>query len=178
MTIEELVSWLPGVDAIEPEDLSFANNVIEGASVVVREAGSGWWCPASTDPLPAGWIKIPYRAKLMLDLKVKNFFEHRTGAISETTGPISERYLDDIVKQLELTDAEKTLLAELAAAGGDPAATPVVQGIWALSTYVGPLETHQYAPKGVISVPWWRPYWPEYGSIDYFAEGALGSPDA
>lgn len=171
MTIEQLATWvqLPEI----PEDrLPFAYMVMEGAAVVIREAGSQWWVYPPTDPLPAGHIVIPARAKLMYDLKAKNFFEHPTGAISETTGPISERYLDEVVQQLQLTQAEKDLLASLASDDGDPATAPSL-AIWALSTTRGPLETHSRV-RGVIHVPYWR-----WGSkaIPYYAAGALGSPE-
>lgn len=176
MTLEELAVWLQ-VPEISADQEAFAWKVIEGASVVVREAGSPWWSIADT--LQLGWVRIPYRAKLMLDLKAKNFFEHPTGAVSETVGPLSERYLDDVVQQLVLTDAEKTLLASLVEDGGPAADQPIVQGIWALSTFRGPFETHNRSSKGVITVPWWREYWPfdaPGGSLPYFAEGELGSP--
>lgn len=179
MTLEELAVWVQEPDGIPVEEQDLAWKIIEGASVVVREAGSSWWCPADTDPLPDGWIKIPYRAKLLLDLKVKNFYEHRDGAISETTGPLSSRYLDDVVAQLQLTDTEKELLATLAADGGDPSDMSTVSGIWALSTFRGSLETHNGPVTGVICVPWWRPYWPldaPNGSLPYYVEGAFGSP--
>lgn len=176
MTLEELAVWVQE-DEIAPEEQALAWKIIEGASVVIREAGSEWWSTAN--PLPTGHIALPYRAKLMLDLKVKNFWEHRDGAVSETVGPLSSRYLDDIVRQLELSDTEKALLASLVSDDTPAGDQPVVTGIWALSTYRGPLETHDRAPKGVITVPWWRPYW-QYdapgGSLPYYAEGELGSP--
>jgi hypothetical protein len=170
MTIEQLATWvqLPEI----PEDRRpFAFMVMEGAAVVFRDAGSPWWVYPGASPLPAGHVVIPARAKLMYDLKVKNFFEHPTGAVSETVGPLSERYLDEVVKQLELSQGEKDLLASLAD-DDDPATGPSLQ-IWALSTYRGPLETHS-AVRGVIHVPWWRP-----GSkaLPYYAAGALGSPE-
>jgi hypothetical protein len=173
MTLEELAVWTR-VDEIDPEQVDFAWKVIEGASVVVRSAGSLWWVHnPDGDPLPDGHVVIPYRAKLLLDLKAKNFFEHPTGAVSETTGPISERYLDEVVQQIQLTDAEQLLLTQLAAEGvvGGPSG---VTGIWALSTRRGALETHQNENRGVIQVPYWR-----YGSkpLPYYAEGAFGSPE-
>lgn len=168
MTLEELVAWLPGETEIPTENQDFAWKVIEGASVVVREAGSEWWCPADTDPLPAGWIKIPYRAKLLLDLKVKNFYEHPDGAIQESVGPLSSRYLDDVVEQIQLTEDEKALLAQLATEGGDPADVPVLTGIWALSTTRGDLETHSRASRRIIHAPWWRSY---ESPFPYFVEG-------
>jgi hypothetical protein len=171
MTLPQLAVWvqLPEI----PEDRrDFALTVMEAGAVVIRDAGSEWWVYPGEDPLPEGHIRLPARAKLMYDLKVKNFFEHPTGAVSETTGPISERYLDEVVKQLELSEAEKIMLAGLAEVPGDPAAGPNLQ-IWALSTTRGPMETG-YRQRGVIHVPWWRP-----GSkmLPYYAAGALGSPE-
>lgn len=169
MTIEQLAVWvqLPEI----PEDRRpFAYMVMEAAAVVFRDAGSDWWVYPGADPLPVGHVVVPSRAKLMYDLKVKNFYEHPTGAVSETVGPLSERYLDEVVQQLQLSEAEKQILADLGYVGGDPAAGPNLQ-IWALSTTRGPLETGQRT-RGVIHVPWWRGK-----AMPYYATGALGSPE-
>lgn len=171
MTIEELATWVR-LPEIPTDQQDFAWKAIEGASVVVREAGSIWWTTA-VDPLPTGHIRIPYRAKLLLDLKVKNFFEHPTGAVSETVGPLSERYLDEVVQQIQLSDDEEQLLAQLAAEGGAEMTYPAITGIWALSTTRGTLETHDPAVRGVIHIPSWREGAQAY---PYFADGSFGSP--
>jgi len=172
MTIEELAKWviLPEI----PEDRKpFAYLVMEGAAVVVREAGSHAWAyrAPGAEPLPSGRIPVPYRAKLLYDLKVKNFFEHPTGAVSETVGPLSERFLDEVVEQLKLSSAEEVMLAGLVE-DDDPSEEGFSTGLWSLSFTRGPLETHQRR-GGVIHVPYWRPY---SKAIPYYAEGALGSP--
>lgn len=170
-TIEELAVWIrrPITEDEEP----FAYKVIEGTAVVVREAGSVWWTASTAETLPEGQVRVPYRAKLLADLKAKNFFEHPTGAVSETVGPLSERYLDEVVQQIQLSDAEKLLLAQLADDGGPAAEPRVVQGIWALSAHRGELETHGGRGPRVIHVPYWR-----HGSkmIPYYTEGELGAP--
>lgn len=164
-TMAELAKWVQ-LPEIPAEKIAFAEMVLAGVAVVIRHYGSKWWT-IQTDP-----VNIPPRAKLIADLKAKNFYEHPTGAVSETVGPLSERYLDEVVKQIELTDGEIALLAELAGEDGTTEEVEI-RGLWALSTTRGPLETHT-ATRGVITVPYWRP---SSQGIPYYAEGAFGSPE-
>lgn len=161
-TRPELARWLQLPD-ISEEQWPFAELVTRAVGMLIREYGSKYWT----------YENVPPRVKLFADLKAKNFVQHPTGAISETTGPLSERFIEDVVRELDnFTDAEKSMLASYS--GDDDPLTPAeVKGLWALSTTRGPLETHQ-GRAGVITVPYWRV---GSKSIPYYAEGALGSPD-
>lgn len=173
-TLAELAVWVQEPEI--PEDkVLFAEYVLAGVAVVIRHYGSQWWVHDPTPEVPPlGHVIIPPRAKLIADLKAKNFYEHPTGAVSETVGPISERYLDQVVQQIELTDSEKALLVSLAPDDDPTTDEVVISGLWALSTTRGPLETHSQRGGGVITVPYWRP-----GSdgVPLYRSGAFGSPD-
>lgn len=161
-TLTELAVWVQ-LPEIPEDQVQFANIVLGATAVVIRDKGSKYWTRTT----------IPARVKLLADLKAKNFFEHPTGAVSETTGPISERYLDEVVQQLQLTEAEELLVAGYAGDDGDPTTDDGIVGLWVLSTTRGPLETHQNEGKGVDYVPWYR-----QGSklFPYYASGTWGAP--
>ena len=163
-TPQELAVWLQ-VDVIPDDQMQFALAVLAATAVVIRDAGSIWWTHDT----------IPPRAKVIADLKAKNFFEHPTGAVNETVGPISERFLDAVVQQIELTDAERALLASLAGDDADPTTPPQLTGIWGLSTTRGPLETHNQAGGGVIYVQWGD--LPMNKLLPYWAAGTIGAPE-
>lgn len=162
-TLLELAKWVQ-LPEIPADRQPFAEIVLGATAVVIREAGSRYWTAET----------IPPRVKLIADLKAKNFFEHPTGAVSETVGPLSERYLDEVVQQLQLTDEEKALIGSYA--GDDDPLTPgQLVGLWVLSTTRGPLETHQ-SGGGVIYANWWRAFskkfpWYAEGSVNYEWEG-------
>lgn len=162
-TLGELAIWLQ-LPEVPVDNQPFANLVLGATALVIREKGSWYWTRET----------LPPRLKLLADVKAKNFYQHPTGAISETTGPISERFIEEVVAQLgEFTTSELTLIASYG--GDDDPLTPAqVVGLWTLSTTRGPLETHQNERAGVIHVPSFR-----VGAkmIPYYAAGALGSPE-
>lgn len=160
-TLQELAVWVQEPEI--PEDkIAFATNILMGVAVVIRMAGSIYWTHDDVHP----------RAKLLADIKAKNFYEHPTGATSETVGPLSERYLDEVVEQFKLSDAEALLLASLVTPGEEPDGDGTLDtGLWTLSTTRGPLETHQHR-TGYLTVPFVRGQ-----SSPYYAIGAFGSPE-
>lgn len=85
-----------------------AIRICNGVSVLVREAGSPDWTAAT----------IPPRAKLIAEIKAKNYYLNPTSLVQEGVGPISERRLDEAVHNMALTEAERATLAELAGAAG------------------------------------------------------------
>lgn len=99
----ELETWAqrpPGSLTNDP----FAIAVLGGVSILVRDAGSADWTSAT----------MPARAKLIAIIAAKNYFLNPTGLKSETTGPLSETRIDDVVHNMELSDTQKAELAELA----------------------------------------------------------------
>lgn len=161
-TPQQLAVWL-GLPQIPPDKADFADQILMGVAVVIRMAGDPKWTIDNIHP----------RAKLLADIKAKDFYQHPNGEQSETVGPLSSRYIDDVMLRYKLTEDEETLLAGLVDHDGDPT-TPNegIPGLWVMSTTRGPVETHQ-GSVGVLTVPWWRG-----SSFPYYAEGAFGSPEA
>lgn len=102
VSIGELNAWLPGRN-IATGDV-FATTILNAASLLVRDAGNSEWTPTT----------VPPRAKLIATLLAKNYYLNPEGILAETTGPLSERKIDDVVRGMVLTDAEKEELAALA----------------------------------------------------------------
>lgn len=161
-TLEELAVWTQEPGGIPEDRELFATAVVNAVAIVIRSIGSEWWTHDT----------IPPRIKLMADLKAKNFYEHPTGAVSETVGPLSERFLDEVVQQIFFTDDEEALIRQLTPSDGGEA---VLQGLWVLTTSRGELETHGRSRDTTIHVPYWRA---TSKQIPYFAAGDLGSPDS
>lgn len=159
-TLQELAVWTQETAGIPEDRRLFAEAVLNAVAIVIRSIGSQWWTRAS----------LPPRIKLMADLKAKNFYEHPTGAVSETVGPLSERFLDEVVRQISFTDDEEALIRELAPTEDGEA---VLQTIWVLTTTRGPLETHGRSRDTTVYVPYWRA---TSKAIPYFTAGELGSP--
>lgn len=110
-------------------DDPFTLKVLWGTSVLIRDHGYEGWTSAT----------IPDRAKLIAIVTAKNYFEHPTGVIADTTGPITERYIEEVVHSMTLMDDQITILERLAA---DAVDTPGDMGaLQVLSTTRGPLET-------------------------------------
>lgn len=103
---------------------SFAIAVINAASLLVREAGDLTWSLTT----------VPQRARLIAIVVAKNYFINPDGLKSETTGPLSETRIDDVVHNMSLTEAQKTELAGLA---GEP--VPGEGGLWVQPTGQGRL---------------------------------------
>lgn len=111
LSTAELETWLrlaPGALATD----AFAIAVIGAASLLVREAGDVNWTDAPAPVAPD--VAVPPRAKLIATLKAKTYYENPDGNKSETTGPISETKIADVVHNMTLTDEEKAVLAALA----------------------------------------------------------------
>jgi hypothetical protein len=158
-TVQELATWTQQEEIVD--DLAFAELILGAVAVVIRDAGSIYWTHDS----------IPPQAKVIADLVAKNFYEHPIGEKNETVGPLNSGYIDAVLQQVTLTDAQKMKLAELA--GDEVDDEPEVVGLWALSIDPGPLH-HQERRQRFITVPYWRP---TSKPIAYYAPGALGSPE-
>lgn len=129
VTATELEVWTQQPAGSLADD-AFTLKVLWGTSVLIRDAGVSTWTNAT----------IPDRAKLIAIMVAKNYYEHPTGVISDTTGPISERYIDAVVHSMELMPDQAETLARLAAEEA-PAADGDFGDLQVLSTTRGPLET-------------------------------------
>lgn len=160
-TLQELAVWVQEPSGIPTDRISFAMVVVDAVAVVIRDIGNDYWTYAT----------IPPRVKLIADLKAKNFYEHPTGAVSETVGPLSERFLDEVVQQLVFSDDERNLIASYSSDEHEAQ----LAGIWVLTATRGPMETHQRTRQGITHVPYWRA---TSKPIPYFAAGDLGTPES
>lgn len=130
LTVADLRAWTQEV--IDDED-PFALNILWGVSIKLWQYGDKFWTRAN---LPAG-------AKLIGDLKAKNFWQHPTGASREQVDVLSETFVNDVLQHLTFTETE---IAELRDLAGPPTDGTLDLGVWALTTTRGPLETHAGAP--------------------------------
>jgi response regulator RpfG family c-di-GMP phosphodiesterase len=106
VTPADLAAWLPDVTTAELDGDEFTLKVLWGVSILVRDAGSAAWTRATA----------PERALLIAQIVAKNYYEHPTGVIADTTGPISERYIDAVVHSMELMPEQIEVLERLAQA--------------------------------------------------------------
>lgn len=101
-TVDEMQDWTPG-RTIAPDD-SFALVLIAATSLVIRDAGDSAWTAAT----------VPERAKLIAILLARDYYVNPDQLISETTGPLTERRVESVVRQITLNEEEKDILAKLA----------------------------------------------------------------
>lgn len=146
ITVAELEIWTqnaPGSLVGDP----FAQAIIGGVSLLVREAGSLDWTVDT----------VPDRARLIAILVAKNYFLNPTELKSEGTGPLSESR--DIVQHMELAEDQKAILAQLA---GEPDPTAQGKGLWVQPT--APAYRSVYAEDVFVTdqsgtdwmIPWAR----------------------
>lgn len=129
VTSAELEGWLPDVAPGSLAEDVFTLKVLWGVSVLVRDAGLASWTHDN----------LPDRARLIAQILAKNYYEHPTGVIADTTGPITERYIEAVVHSMELMPEQEEILARLAAEAVD---TPGDMGpLQTLTTTRGPVET-------------------------------------
>lgn len=127
VTAAELEVWVQQPPGSLAND-AFTLKVLWGTSVLIRDHGLASWTHAN----------IPERAKLIADMVAKNYWEHPTGAISDTTGPLTERFIDAVVHSMELMPDQIAVLERLANEAVD---TPGdMGGLQTLSTTRGPVE--------------------------------------
>lgn len=132
ITIEALRSWTQ--QAIDDDD-PFAGNILMGVSIKLWQYGDESWTRET----------LPREARLIGELKAKNYFEHPTGASREQVDVISETFINDVLLGLTFTQTEQD---ELRALAGPGTGGEVNVGVWALTVTRGPLETHQGRPRG------------------------------
>lgn len=132
ISLASLRSW---TQETIPDNDPLATMILMGVSIKLWQYGDSSWTPAT---IPAG-------AKLIGELKAKNFWQHPTGASREQVDVISESFINDVLLHLNFTDTEIAELASLA--GPDDGSAPNL-GIWVIETTRGALETHQRSPRG------------------------------
>lgn len=127
----ELGKWLRDAnpDPADTEMVDFLDVVVQAAELVVRGAGSEAWAIASVPP-------VPPRAQLIATLLAKDYYLNPDGIIAESTGPISERKVEDVVRGMRLTDEEEDILAELA--GLTPPNAAATGTLWLADISDGP----------------------------------------
>jgi len=127
ITVAALRSWTQ--EQIDDND-PFAGNILMGVSIRLWQYGSEAWTVDS----------LPREARLIGELKAKNYWQHPTGASREQVDVISESFINDVLLGLTFTETEREELRKLAgeSAGGTPSI-----GVWVIETTRGELETHQ-----------------------------------
>ncbi len=119
MTLGELADW---TRREIPQEEPFAKLVIQATSGLIRLHGDSNWT----------YSTLPPEARTIMALVTKNYYLNPEGIIAETTGPLSERKLEDFVRNMTLTDEEKITLARVA--GKEPH-LPLAGGrLWTVST--------------------------------------------
>lgn len=134
ISIEALRSW---TQEQIPADDPFAGNILMGVSIRLWQYGDKDW---TRDTLPPA-------ARLIGELKAKNYFQHPTGASREQVDVISETFINDVLMGLTFTEIEQNELRDLAVNTDDG---EVNLGVWVLTTTRGPLETHGPGTAGAI----------------------------
>jgi hypothetical protein len=149
---EELLVWLRGTGNAPADDDMEANDfldvVIAGAEIVVRSAGLETWA------LP----DAPGRARLIATLMARDYFANPDRNISETTGPISERRVDDVVRGMNLSEAERAELA-LLAGNAPPVAENGAGRLWVLGGTDQRAQPQKdiFVPAGQLPSDWLFP---------------------
>lgn len=140
VTPAELEVWVQEPAGSLADDL-FTLKVLWATSVLVRDAGLDSWTHAN----------IPQRAKLVAEMVAKNYWEHPDGVISDTTGPISERYIAEVVHNMTLTPEQQKILERVAAEAAPPA--PGNFGhLQVLTTTRGPLEVKRRERRPTVYI--------------------------
>lgn len=133
ISIESLRSWTQQTIAA---DDPFAGNILMGVSIRLWQYGDSNW---TADTLPPA-------ARLIGELKAKNYFEHPTGASREQVDVISETFINEVLLGLTFTQIEQDELRDLAKDAAPDGEINI--GAWVLTTTRGPLETHGSSPRG------------------------------
>lgn len=107
-------------------DIVFANEVIGAVSTLVRTYGDPAW---SIETVP---VFFPERADTIAMTTAKSYYINPKGQISDTVGPLSERYIEAVVNNISLTEEQKLELAR--AAGRDDGEAGTGTGLWVMST--------------------------------------------
>ena len=155
LTTGELETWaqLP-VGQLAAD--AFAMVIIAAASLIVREAGSMHWTRVT--PVVEPDLAVPQRAQLIATLKAKTYILNPTSNISEGTGPLSERKIDEVVHNMRLTLEEELILANLA---GEDGITPAGGGLWVQPTLMGDglaLDDDFYVTDSEFASDWEIPF--------------------
>jgi len=132
ISIQALRSWTQD-QSIAAED-PFAMCVLMGVSIRLWQYGNPDWTA----------MTLPREARLIGELKAKNYFQHPTGASREQVDVLSETFVNDVLLGLTFTETEQAELAQFA----KPADGAVNIGLWVLEVTRGPLETHANDPRG------------------------------
>jgi hypothetical protein len=153
LTIQELSIWLR--QPVEQLDVAFAAVVIEGVSLLVREAASHPEWEAGT---------VPPRAKLIASVaSMRNYNNPDAVAAEGSIGPIGgNRYVEDYARSFELTASEIETLQGMAGEDEIPGSSA---DMWILPTTrgdkpVAPLylnDQYGYEPIAYATpdeVPW------------------------
>lgn len=132
LTVADLRGWTG--DDIEDDD-ALALNILAAVSIKLWQYGDKDWTRQT----------LPREAKLIGDIKAKNFWQHPDGAKSEQIDVLSSSYVNEVLLQLVFTDAE---IDELQRLGGGDGSVPAGVGVWSLTVTRGPLETHGGGYRG------------------------------
>lgn len=143
LTLPRLAIWAEEYDGLERAE--FAAQVIESVSVLLRTYGDPFWTLAT----------LPPRARDIGYIVAKNYYLNPRQLRQETTGPLQESLDNSVLTGINFTDEQKAELAALA-----DNAPGNFDGIWALSTTRGPVETHQRGVRGEVLVWDTRGEWP------------------
>lgn len=164
VTLAELAKWSLR-DAAEVAGDPFAQEVIWGVSLLIRDAGDPLWEHAT----------LPPRAKLIAILKAKHFYTNPDVLTQESTGPLQESRATAIdgrdlgvVHNMTLTEEEESILARLANKADPHTAT---SGLWVQPTGLGEPEVQQVVYRADESgSDWYMPIAtiddPLYSSLD------------
>lgn len=140
VTPAELEVWVQEPAGSLATDV-FTLKVLWATSVLIRDVGNENWT----------YDTIPERAKVIAELVAKNYWLHPEGVIADTTGPITERFIAEVVHNMELT-AEQTAIIERLA---KQATTPSVSDfgdLQVLSTTRGPLEVQHRGRRPTVYI--------------------------
>lgn len=140
VTVEALRGWTG--DTIDDDD-PLALNVLGAITIRLHQYGDKDWTRAT----------LPREARLIGEIKAKNFWEHPTGARQESVDVLSESFINEVLTQITFTEAEQ---AELARLGDNDGTDKKPLGVWALTVTRGPLETH---PGGRPGATYYRDSW-------------------
>lgn len=140
VTPAELEVWVQEPAGSLATDL-FTLKVLWATSVLIRDAGLATWTHDT----------IPERAKLIAELVAKNYWLNPEGVIADTTGPITERYIAEVVHNMTLTSGQEEILARVAAEATPPA-TGDFGDLQVLGTTRGPLEVKRRGQRPTVYI--------------------------
>lgn len=118
VTVADLALWARATIPVGDE---FATAVVNLSSRVVADASrqAGWL---------NGTVVVPHDAYVICLRLARRTFVNTDGVVVDTTGPITERVLDEMAASMRLTDAELEALSKLSPTGSTTGGTWVLSG--------------------------------------------------